>query len=572
MPFPVSPGLKVSNKDVVSFTLDRPTYDKDKPVLIDPENPSNYISHRDATDLILKLIAGLRAVGVRPGDTVCIHSFNSLYYPIICLAVIGVGAVFVGTNPGYSSYELLHALKIAKVRFVFAEPALSINFHTILPKIRLSVEDNLFLLDGKYTLGPGDASQKSKSVANARSWQSLLEHGTAAWIRFDDEELSYNTTACYFYTSGTTGLPKCTATSHRNLVAQHQLFYEMNPRSYTFRAVLCMPFFHVGALPAVLVSQFREGREAYIMRRFDLEPFLSYHPKYNITEGFVVPPMILQIMNSGFADPNSPKFKYSLRSVKNMYSGAAPLSAELQKQFHGCLAREASMTQLWGMTETSSVATIVPNHLNYGDCPKAWEPIYGTVGVPLPGLEMKLINPEGQDVTETGLGELCVKGPTVVRGYHDNLAATKESWDEEGFFKTGDTILVDKKSGLFRVVDRSKDLIKVRGFQVAPAEIEAVILTHPLVADVGVIGQRESVEEEKPRAYVVRQPNVGPTDLTEEDVQKYVRERLARYKSLTGGVRFIDQVPRMANGKILKRVLREMAELERKHSAIKHVL
>lgn len=184
---------------------------------------------------------------------------------------------------------------------------------------------------------------------------------------------------------------------------------------------------------------------------------------------------------------------------------------------------------------------------------------WGNVGKPLPNMMMKLVDADGNDITDSGRGELCVKGPTIVKGYFKNPKATQESWDRDGYFRTGDVIQVDQETGLMYVVERLKELIKVRGFQVAPAELESELTAHPEIIDAAVIGIRESEEVELPRAYVVLRE--GST-LTEDQVKKFMADKLARYKALTGGVKFVDAIPKLPSGKILKRILRETAKKE----------
>ena len=419
---------------------------------------------------------------------------------------------------------------------------------TALQENGLEVGQRLFILD---------TQEGQKVPSGLKSWRGLLEHRLEDWIRFDDRARSQDMAQLYF-TSGTSGLPKCAVTSHLNLVAEHQLFFEQYPRKYPYRIVLCMPFFHVGILPQVLVSAIREGREAYVMRRFELEPYLVYHAKYKITETFMVPPMVISIVMSGLSDPKSKAYRAdcSLKSVRNGTVGAAPCSGDMQRRFHALLGHGATFGQVWGMTETTSMAAIVPwdvAHKTAAGEMNTW----GTVGRPLPQMEMKLIDAEGKDVTDKGRGELCVKGPTVVQKYFENDNATKESWDVEGYFRTGDVIQIDPLTGLMYVVERVKELIKVRGFQVAPAELEGVLMAHPDVVDAAVIGVHHSEEVELPRAYIVRREG---TDLQAEQVQAHMLERLARYKQLEGGVYFLKEIPKLPSGKILKRVLREIAK------------
>jgi 4-coumarate--CoA ligase len=329
--------------------------------LIDPENPSNYYSYTTAKDLVKRLIAGLHNAGLQRGDTVCLSSFNSIAYPLVALAIIGAGGISVGTNPSYTKHELNHAVKLAKIKFVLAEPEIVANVQTALQENGVDVGSRLFILDTH-------AGQKVPS--GLKSWKTLLSHGTREWIRFDDKQRCKEHVQLYF-TSGTSGLPKCAMTSHRNLTAEHQLFFEAWPRSYPFRVVLCMPFFHVGVFPQVLVSALKEGREGYIMRRFDLKPYLRYHAKYQVTEIFSVPPMLVSIVMSGLADPKSKEFseEFNLKSVRNGTVGAAPCSAELQKRFQDLLGDGATMGQVWGMTgklHISSLNSPVPARMSPG--------------------------------------------------------------------------------------------------------------------------------------------------------------------------------------------------------------
>ncbi|KAI5460438.1 putative AMP-binding enzyme [Mariannaea sp. PMI_226] len=545
-----APGqLLISNKDLVSFTFDNPSYDVDRPVFIDPNDPSKHFSHRTAKSLVRRLISGLKAEGLQPGDTVCIHSFNSIIFPILALAVIGAGGLCTGTNPSYTENELNHAIKLAQVRYVLAEPNILSNLLGPMQKNGLNPRDKLFVLD----------SQPDHQVpSDLKSWKSLLEHGEQDWIRFDDEKSSHRVCQL-FLTSGTTGLPKCTATSHRNLVAQHQLYCEPNRRPFVYREVYCLPFFHAGIWPRAVISALREGWEVYVMKKFDVEPFLRFHGKYNITEIFVVPPMIVSILNSGLADPKSKTYTpdCSLRGVRNGTTGAAPCSADIQRRFCKLLGEDAAFTQVWGMTEATCVVTTVPWDVARKTTRGEMD-TWGTVGKPLPNLQVKLVDTEGNDVTHLGRGEICVRGPTVVKGYFGNEQATRESWDKEGFYKTGDLIRVDEH-GLMYVEGRSKELIKVRGFQVAPAELEAELTAHPEIDDAAVIGVTFENDNELPRAYIVPRPG---SNLTEAQVHDYMKDRLARFKQLAGGIRFVTAIPKLASGKILKRVLKEDAKRE----------
>lgn len=276
--------------------------------------------------------------------------------------------------------------------------------------------------------------------------------------------------------------------------------------------------------------------------------------------------MVVSIVMSGLSDETSKTYRpeFSMRSVRNGTVGAAPLDGAMQKRFQALLAPGATFGQVWGMTETTSMAAIVPwdvsKKQSSGEMDNAW----GNVGRPLPCNKMKLIDESGKDVTDQGRGELCVKGPTVVKGYFENEKATRESWDDEGYFKTGDVLRLDKETGLLYVEERVKELIKVRGFQVAPAELEGVLLEHEEIVDAAVIGKKRDNDVEVPKAFVVKRTG---SKLTADAVHAHMKERLARYKQLEGGVQFVESIPKLPSGKILKRVLRE-AEKEGRTSKL----
>ncbi|KAI8711051.1 hypothetical protein NCS52_01480400 [Fusarium sp. LHS14.1] len=551
MPLPSTGQMEISSLDVVSFTLLNPQYDVHQPVFIDPANPETSLSHAQSVSLIRRLIAGLKSAGLKPGDVVCIHSFNTIFVPVICLAVIGAGGIFVGTNPSYMEHELTNVLRVSKVKFVLSEPEVVGPIKLAMTAQGLDVDQYLFAFDHLQNHG---------APHGMRSWKWLLSQGEQVWIRFDNEQRQTDTVAGYFLTSGTTGLPKVAMVTHRNLVAQHQMFWEKNPRDYKIRTVHVFPLYHIGSFPTVIVSQLRDGREAYIMRRFVLEPWLSYHQRFDITEVFMAPPMVVQVVMSKMADPGASEYKHSLRSVRNGYIGAAPLSADMQKRFHSLLAPSARLGQIWGMTETTSQATSVPPEL--ADLTlKGKADAWGSIGKPLPNVEIKLVDEEGNDTSATRRGEACIKGPNVFRGYLDNEEANRQSWDNEGYFKTGDVMEVDKETGLMYVVDRHKELIKVRGFQVAPAELEGVLTSHPDITDAAVVGIPSERSGEIPRAYVVLR---GGASLGPDDIRAFMKSRLASYKALEGGIIFAKKIPKLPSGKILKRVIREWAKEELK--------
>jgi acyl-CoA synthetase (AMP-forming)/AMP-acid ligase II len=264
--------------------------------------------------------------------------------------------------------------------------------------------------------------------------------------------------------------------------------------------------------------------------------------------------------------------------MKRILIGAAPLGKESQAKLRQMVGPGASVVQVWGMTETSCIGSM----FHYPEDDET-----GSVGRILPNIDAKYVSPElarersdrccrivdddGKEVGYDTRGELCVRGPTVTSGYFENPKANAESFDSEGFFKTGDIVYCDGKTKKWYVVDRKKELIKVRAFQVAPPELESVLLSHPYIVDAAVIGIKDPVDKdiEYPRAYVVKRPAPESKSLDEKAVKEYCGTRLAKYKELTGGVKFMEAIPKNASGKILKRLLREMAEKEAKEGKAK---
>ncbi|KAJ9604741.1 hypothetical protein H2200_010855 [Cladophialophora chaetospira] len=544
MPFLAEKPVSIPGKDILSWMFDEPKFDQEKIVYIDALNPSNSISANQARVIIRQLAAGFHAAGVKPGDVVGVHGFNSINYPMLFLGILAAGAIFVGTNPSYTHYELTHHFKTSLTKYVIAEPEL-------LPAVLEAAKDSNIERANIWLF----ADQNDATTPGFESWRTLLKHGEKDWPRFDDVEQSKRTTAARLFSSGTTGLPKGAELSHYNLIAQHILVHEVDPLPWETRRLLPFPMFHAAMVPSAHIAPLRSGHASYVLRRFEMEPYLSSIPKYKLTELVFFPPVAVGVLN--YPDVH----KYSFESVKMALCGAGALSRENQAALQAILGAETSFTQVWGMTETSCVAS------------KFYWPEKddtGSVGRMMPGLDVKLTDDDGKDITDFDVrGELCIRGPTIISGYFNSPHATKDAVDEEGYFKTGDIMYCNSKTKKWYIVDRKKELIKVRAFSVAPAEIEGVLLEHPQIQDAAVIGIKkpDEPEVEMPKAYVVRKP--GAANLSEEQIKSYCSERLAKYKELSGGVSFVDAVPRNATGKALKRILRDMEKAESGRPGVK---
>jgi len=277
----------------------------------------------------------------------------------------------------------------------------------------------------------------------------------------------------------------------------------------------------------------RAGVTIVTMPRFDLEEFIRLHQEYGVTRSFVAPPIVVALAKHPLVD------KYDLSELKSVFSGAAPMDASLERACSERLGCE--VIQGWGLTETSPVVTT-----NY-NTPGGPRP--GSVGVPLPNTEMRVVDPAtGADVSRGETGELLVRGPQVMKGYLNAPEATAAMLDPDGWLHTGDLGMVDEQGYVF-IVDRVKELIKYKGLQVAPAELEAVLLSHPKVADAAVVRFPDEEAGEVPKAFVVARDPVDPGEL-----MAYVAERVAPHKKIRQ-VEFVDEIPKAASGKILRRLL-----------------
>ena len=381
-----------------------------------------------------------------------------------------------------------------------------------------------------------------------RSWEWLLQHGEEDWLRFSGIERCKKTSVARLTTSGTTGAPKMAVQSHYNATSWFTQAHEIAKPEWEVRQLYPLPMFHVATVPLVHAGPLRAGNVAYIMRRFELEPYLAAIERHQISTLGMVPPLVISIIMSPL------RHKHSLKSVRRIGCGAAPLDKESGERLKALCADDCTFTQVQGMTETTGAISL----FYYPD-----EDDTGSVGNTfMPNTDVKLVDDEGKDITDFNVrGELCVRGPSVIAEYFDNAKANAESWDPDGFFHTGDIMFCAQESGKWYIVDRKKELIKVRGFQVAPPELEAVLLSHPDIVDCAVIGLKPppNSDAELPRAYVVRREGAR---IGEEEVKGLIAGKLAGYKRLTGGVVFLEEVPKSASGKILKRVLREEAEKE----------
>ncbi|KAK8162184.1 putative 4-coumarate-CoA ligase [Phyllosticta citrichinensis] len=520
---------------------------------IDAERPERYyLSYEDFRLWSKRVALGFQRAGLRQGDRVLLYSGNSIFFPVVMMGVIMAGGVFTGANPSYVARELAYQLQDSGARFLIcAEGSLPTGLEAA--KSVGMDKSNIFVFDAGYDT----FDEVGKSVDGIRHWSHFIasakEGASLAWEKLTTPE-ELNRTVALNYSSGTTGVPKGVMITHHNFVAHtEEVLYitSLHPDHEAMKsrsAWICfVPMYHAMGQALFAISGPTRQIPIYIMQKFDFLKFLEYIQRYRITDLGLVPPVVLLMAKH----PATRKF--DLSSVERVVSGAAPLGREVSIAFENLFPNgKVNVKQGWGMTETTcTVTTFHP--LARSDS--------ASIGQLMPNCEAKIVDEAGNEVAQGERGEIWVHAPQVMKGYWNKPEATAETLTADGWLKTGDIAYADAEGYLF-IVDRKKELIKVKGNQVAPAELEALLLDHPAIADVAVIGvpAPDNELEEQPRAYVVRSPG---TNASADDVAQFIAQRVARHKRLTGGVRFVEAIPKNPSGKILRNELKELVKRER---------
>ncbi|KAH6967862.1 hypothetical protein BKA56DRAFT_636576 [Ilyonectria sp. MPI-CAGE-AT-0026] len=470
---------------------------------------------------------------------------NSTWYPAIVLGVICAGCIFTGANPGYTASELTHQLNVSGAKCIFTDRQ----------RLEIAIQAATAVGIPRGSIILIDDGVQSK-IDDIRKVKDLLSHGMYQWkILNDVEELSQKTAVLNF-SSGTTGNPKACMITHRNLVANseqtlhldHMARLRNSDLKSTSQDVHCayVPFYHAMGLLTYCVVNIRRRCTTVIMRKFDLELLLSNIQRFRVTDLLLVPPVVVMLVKSQLLS------RYDVSSVKTIVCGAAPLQPELSAQLETIFsAGKAHSRQGWGMSEATMAVTLF--------APDEFDPAHQSVGYIVPNVEIKIVNDEGHEVGYGEEGEALVQGPNVFKGYYKNPAATKEAWTDDGWLKTGDIVTI-QANGLLSIVDRKKELIKVKGFQVAPSELEGHLLQHQGVKDCAVIRVNWDGQEH-PQAHIVRTGE----DVTAQSILTFMDSRLSAYKRLTGGIVFRDAIPKSPSGKILRRILKDEHKVRDSH-------
>ena len=507
------PDVDIPETALTPYVLRRAKELSDKAALID--GPSGRtLTYSQLADAIAIAAHNLRERGFKKGDVFGILSPNCPEYAIAFHATATLGGIVTPINPLYTRTEIAHQLKDCSARFLVTIP-------TFMDKARLAADDAG--VEEIFVFGEAEGATPFSTL--------LVDNGRAEQVAINAAE----DLVALPYSSGTTGLPKGVMLTHRNLVAN---ICQMEGLCYFFETdtLICiLPLFHIYGLVVVLNMGLYTGATIVTMPRFELESFLKAAQDYDVSLAHIVPPIVLALSKHPVVD------NYRLPKLRTIFSGAAPLGEELTR---ACMERlGCSLRQGYGMTETSPVthSSPAPPH----------EVKFGSVGVPAPNTECKIVDLETGEALGPGeRGEVCVRGPQVMKGYLNRPDATAQTIDPDGWLHTGDIGYADE-DGHFFIVDRAKELIKYKGFQVPPAELEAVLLTHPCVLDAAVIPCPDDEAGEVPKAIVVLRQDSEP-----EAIMEFVAERVAPHKRIRY-VEFVNTIPKSPSGKILRRLLVE---------------
>ncbi|TGZ79203.1 acetyl-CoA synthetase-like protein [Ascodesmis nigricans] len=532
------------------------------PIYFDARQPTTHnLSLHTYRSLVKRLAKGLKFQGLDDGDRVLLFSGNNVFFPAVYLGIIAAGGIFTGANPAYTARELAFQLKNSGARYCIAnevsiDTAVQAADIIGLPRSSIFVFDDGFL-QGHLNGGGPDRWSKTGAEFRAkfgvRHWSELVaEKDDFVWKRFSTPEES-NKTAAINYSSGTTGVPKGVELSHYNFIAnavQVITVQNLDPERKTLetRGIGILPMYHAyGQTYYVMLTPVLNW-PLYILPKFDFVEFLTCIQKYQITTIGAVPPILTALAKHPVVK------KFDLSSIRSIGSGAAPLPKEISREIEesfGKMGKELRVRQGWGMTEAT--CTILGHH------PLDLTPDQGSVGELMPNCLARIVSSSGVDLPANTPGELLISAPNICKGYYENPKATKETFTEDGWLRTGD-VAYYTPTGKWHIVDRMKELIKVKGNQVAPAELENVVIEMGGVGDVAVVGVVVNGEE-RPRAYIVRKSEVTPP-VTADEIINHVKEQCTQYKWITGGVVFVDEIPKNPSGKILRKVLRERAARE----------
>jgi len=515
-----APAVDIPNVSITDYVLRHVERLSEKAAIIDGPT-GRTLTYGGLADAIRRVATGLSRRGFAKGDVMAIYSPNVPEYEVMFNAVALLGGVNTTANPLYTAGELARQLQDSRSRFLVTVPA-------FLDKAK----------EAAAAAGGIDEIYVFGDAPGGRPFAELLQAPpTPPAVRIDPA----SDVVALPYSSGTTGLPKGVMLTHRNLVA-NLCQSEGMPGFDGFRErdviIAVLPYFHIYGMVVIMKLGLSQGGTIVSMPRFDFGEFLTAMQKYKVTIAPLVPPIVLGMVKNPVVD------QFDLSSVRLVFSGAAPLGEDIARQLSKKLG--CPVVQGYGMTEASPVTHLSPT-TNAPAKP-------GSIGLVVPNTEVRVVDVDGGDDVAPGKeGELWIRGPQIMKGYLGRPQETADCIDPEGWYHTGDVGYVDP-AGWFYIVDRTKELIKYKGLQVAPAELEALLLTHPSVMDAAVIRKADEEAGEVPKAFVVLKPDDASRATSGESIMGWVAERVAPHKRIRH-LEFVGEIPKSASGKILRRLL-----------------
>lgn len=547
------PDLQVESVDLVSKVFSNPFHTPlSRPLYIDALSGDQY-TYGDVIQRTRALANGLQSeFGLKADDVVALFSPNTIEYPIACHAVIGLQAIVAPTSAALTAPELQAQLRTSRARFIIAHSSLLSTAETA---AKGTAVEKVIVLDG-HSPTPGQPTcQQLASTYPPTELRAIPAHEAASRIAF----------ICF--SSGTSGPAKGVITTHRNITSnlqqwRAQLLDSGSPSQQINRtaAIAFLPFSHIYGLNLYMCQCLMWGTPVVILPRFDLELYMSCIQKYKPQELALVPPIALMLVKDDRIK------NYDLRSVKRILSAAAPLTIELasalEARFRDVYGTEVFCTQSWGLTETSPMATGIPND--------RMDKRGAGVGCIVRNMEFRFVDPEMMLDVETAKdgssasGEIWCRGPNVTTGYYNNLEATRAAFhvdeqDGTSWFRTGDIGFIDAE-GYITIQDRIKEMIKYKGLQVIPSELEGKLVDHPDVVDAAVVGVWvDDKATELPTAFVTLRKGIAGKDIGNviEGIQRWLNGKVASHKQLRGGVHVVESIPKSPSGKILRRELKQ---------------
>ncbi|KAI9023802.1 hypothetical protein CLU79DRAFT_748259 [Phycomyces nitens] len=528
--------ISLPDIDIYSFLFLPNDYNttrpQDREVLIDAESQRS-LTFSQVRDISGRLATGWnKSAGLSKGDVVAVFAPNQYDHALLYFSLLAAKCTISPGNPAYTKAEFYHQIQTSGAKALVTVPSLLPVLTEVCAQVGIP-QERIFIF--------GD-----QAVGQIKPFYSLLGDHCAVKLPLDID--SVNDVAFICFSSGTTGIAKGVMLTHRNFVAQIiqvTRFENGDTNKVTDRILAFLPFFHIFGLTTLVLRAFYSLTPVVVMAKYDVEAFCQLVQKHQITIINIVPPVAVHLAKHPAVE------NYDLSSLRIIGCGAAPLGREHIDALHKRIP--VHVRQGYGMTETTAGCI----YQRVGESPP------GSTGVLLSNMEAKLIDEACNELGPDKVGELVIRGPQIMKGYLNNTTANAETFMENGWMRTGDIAKFDKETNEFYIIDRLKELIKYKGYQVAPAELEAILMSHASIADCCVVGLYDTVQAtEIPRAYVVLQDTAKMTDGLNHELHTFVNASVTAYKRLRGGIHVVDKIPKSVSGKILRKEVRRWIKRE----------